>query len=109
MENIFFNGLNKLDSFEIATIERITTEYYSKFDRSIKNVALRVAIKKCDIEGKRAKYALTARIENPQIRPIVSARASDWDLARVSHKLMNKLLSESEHRLKIKGHLPKRN
>lgn len=55
--------------------------------------------KKYEKEGERAKYSVNCKVDSPNI--ILSAHATEWDIAKVMHMLFDNLEREIQHRFKI--------
>ncbi len=102
---IRYIDLKKLDSFEKDEVESIASKSCEKIDVFLKNAAatstLVFDIKKYDTTGKAAKYSIHLRLDVPNLK--FSAKAADWDLARVLHKVFNKLEHEVKHKFRSEG------
>ncbi len=101
---IQYIDINKLTLSERLRLKSLTTGYAEKLDRDLPlDSVMVIQIKLHDIEGKRKKYSLHARIDSPSLL-LASSRASDWDLARTVHKSMKNIENRLQHKLKLKGH-----
>jgi len=100
---IRFRGFDSLDAFEIAEAEKLAKAYHDKYERDLKELILFVDIKTYNRDGKRKKFSIHARIEEP----IVSASAADWDLPRTLHKVFKNIENEIQHKFKTFGHKPR--
>ena len=102
---IRYIDLKILDSFEKATAESLTSKYCEKIDVFLKNAAksstLVFDIKKYNKTGSAVKYSVHLRLDVPNLK--FSAKAADWDLNRVLHKVFNKLEHEVKHKFKSEG------
>jgi len=95
---IQFIGLKKLSEDEISIINRVTKTEKRKIERDLKNSKVILTIKKGDKDGKRARYSIEAKINYPNTK--FAAQAEEWDLAKATHKIFNKLEQEIQHKLK---------
>ena len=101
MKNIEITNIELLDEKEKNIAEKLFQEYYNKIQRQIKN---KEAVLKIDIEvynkgGKRKKYDIAIKIEFAT--NVFKAKAFDWDFARAVHKVMEKLVTEIEHKFHV--------
>src|SRR3972149_6494323 len=80
---------------------RWLAEYHEKIKRQIKNkdTTLKIDIKEHGKGGKRKKYSITVTLEFA--RNIIKANAFDWEFARTIHKVMEKLITEIEHKFHV--------
>ncbi len=92
-----FVGLKGLDEEEISILHRISKTEKKKIARDLENSKIILVIKKEDRDGKRARYILEAKIDNPNT--VYKAQAEEWDLAKATHKIFNKLEQEIRHKL----------
>ncbi len=85
-----------LNEKERIIAKKLFNEYYLKIQRLVKNsFSLKVHFKEHEKEGKRRK--LSIHVEVITAGKVFTAKAFDWDLARMIHKVMNKTLNEIEH------------
>lgn len=109
-EVIQFIGVKELSPEEQTIVNTLSTEYYQKIKRSLKNLtSLVVHIKSYEKSGKeekKKKYSVHIRAIAPT-HMIESKRAADWDLARTLHKSFKNVEHEIEHRLKTSSQKPK--
>ena len=93
-------GIDTLNEKQKQLVNRLLNEYYKKVQRQLKNeVFFEFHIKNYEKDGKSKKFSI-------QIKVVVGiqvfeAKASDWDLARTIHKVMNKVMNEIEHKLHV--------
>jgi len=95
---IQFIGLKKLNEDEISILNRISNKEKGKIDREIKNSKVILSIKKDDKDGKRSRYSIEAKINAPNTK--FAAQSQEWDLAKATHKVFNKLEQEINHKLR---------
>ncbi len=98
---IEFIDLKILNEEEIPILNKLVKEYYTKFERDLKNPKLIIHFKKYKKSGNQVKYSIHSRIDSPSI--ILSANAHDWDFARTLHKVFKKLEQEFQHKFKTEG------
>ena len=101
MENIEIKNIELLDEKEKSLAEKLFPEYHEKIKRQIKNkdTTLKIDIKEHGKGGKRKKYSITVTLEFA--RNIIKANAFDWEFARTIHKVMEKLITEIEHKFHV--------
>ena len=92
-----FIGLKKLSEDEISILSRISKIEKKKIERDLENSKLILVIKKEDRGGKRARYIIEAKIDNPST--IYKAQVEEWDLAKATHKIFTRLEQEIQHKL----------
>jgi protein-tyrosine phosphatase len=100
MEPIQFIGLNELDEVDQDMVQTLTTEYYDKIQRELKNLtSLVVHIKSAEKEGHRHRYDVTVRAEAPTriFESSKSPQAACWDLASALHNAFKNLEREITH------------
>lgn len=106
-EVIQFIGVKELSPEEQAIVNTLSTEYYQKIKRSLKNLtSLAVHVKTYKKEGSKKKYSINIRAIAPT-KIIESKMAADWDLARTLHKAFKNIEHEIEHKLKVSSQKPK--
>ncbi|MBN2112135.1 hypothetical protein JW707_03485 [Candidatus Woesearchaeota archaeon] len=106
-EVIQFIGVKDLSDEEQATVNMLSTEYYGKIKRSLKNLtSLAVQVKTYQKEGAKKKYSVNVRVIAPT-HIIEADKASDWDLARTMHKAFKNIEHEIEHKLKVSSQKPR--
>lgn len=99
MEQLQITGLDSLNDFEKATLNKLANEYYPKIQRAIKNItSLVVHIKSESKGGKRKRYIVKIRAIAPT--RVFESSAEKWDLAMALHKSFEEILHEIEHRFK---------
>jgi hypothetical protein len=104
---IEFVGLPDLDEDEKRILNTLSTEYYQKIKRTLKNVtSLVVHVKKYKKQGKKHKYSLHVRAIAPT-RAFESTKAADWDFARTLHKAFKDLENQIKHKLHSDDQKPK--
>lgn len=95
---IHAKGVKILNEKQKQLVNRLLNEYYKKIQRQLKNeTSFEVHVKNYEKEGKAKKFSINIKAVAPT--RIFEANASDWDLARAVHKVLNKILNEIEHRL----------
>jgi len=100
MEPIEINGIGLLNEQEKKKANKLLNEYYPKIQRQIKNTtSLRVYIKEYEKKGNRKKYSINIDVVTPA--GIFKVKEFDWDFARTLHKVLNKIMSEIEHKLHV--------
>ena len=98
MEQIQYIGLEQLNEEEKSTLNKLSTEYYEKIKRTLKNeTTIIVHIKEHKKVGNRKKYSLHIRVQAPT-KPFDSEKA-DWELAKVIHESFKDLERQIQHRL----------
>lgn len=98
-EVIQFVGVAELQPVEQAAVNKLSTEYYEKFKRSINNMAsLKVHVKTHDVEGKKKKYSIHTTLIGPGIH-FNSDKAADWDLNRALHMSFHDIEQQIVHSL----------
>ncbi len=104
---IEFVGLSDLDETEKEILNTLSTEYYQKLKRTLKNVtSLVVHIKKYKKQGTKHKFSINVRAIAPT-RAFESTKAADWDLARTLHKAFKDLENQIKHKLHTDDQKPK--
>ena len=95
---IQYVGLDLLNEKDIETLTRISEKELPKLERYYPNETLVLVIKTHSrSQGTRAKISIHAKIDAPKIKVI--AKADDWDTAKATHKIFNKLKEEAKHKL----------
>lgn len=98
MDAIEVKGADLLSEQEKILANKILNEYYPRIQRMLKNLtSLRLYVKEYDKGGKRHKYSFNIEVVSATQK--FEANASDWDFARTLHKVLNKAMSEIEHKL----------
>lgn len=95
---IKISNKKQLSNVELAIINKIIGNFYSKLDREFSNSDLSLNIKKLNKDGKRVMYEVHMRIDSPS--KIISAKHEGWDLNRVMHRGVENLKNEILHRFK---------
>jgi ribosome-associated translation inhibitor RaiA len=93
-------GIKALTNTEQEVTKTLVMRHAEKLDRFFTNYACTFHTKLYDIEG-RAKYAFRAKVSCPGV--VLSSDATDWDLRRTVHKVMQKILQEAEHTFHKQG------
>lgn len=97
-EMIQYVGVSDLEPEEQLEVSRLSTEYYPKLKRQLKNVmSLVVHIKRYD-KGGSTKFSIHTRVIAPT-RIFESCKSHDFDLARALHKSFKDLENEIRHKL----------
>lgn len=95
---IKYTGLDNLNLLEKARLKNIAESSGYKIQRLFQNpVDIAINIKIYDKE-KRKKYSINGRVEAAS--KIFAANATDWDIKRTTHMLMNKLENEVKKQFK---------
>ena len=90
-EIIQFTGLKDLNDDEKEILNTLSTEYYQKFKRELKNLtSMGVHVKIYTKGGKTKKYSLHVKVIAPT-KIFESEKAADWDFARTLHKAFKDL------------------
>ncbi len=97
-----FIGLDSLDENEVNNLKTYGDRFYQKVSRIVANDPLVILhIKKMKTSGKRCKYSVHGRVENPKL--LASVEYSDWDFIRALNKTFEKIESEIAHKFKTEG------
>ena len=97
-EVIQFVGIRDLDPMEQEVVHRLTTEYYSRIKRQLKNITdLVVHIKCMKKEGDRKKFSMHIRAIAPT-GMVEADKASDFDLSRALHKGFEDVMQLIKHK-----------
>ncbi len=99
MGKIKLKGDELLNSEEKALLDKLIDEYSLKIEQKLKKASLDLHIKVYDKEGQRKKFSLNLRAFSPA--KTIEASDADWDFARTSHKVFNKLMNEIEHQFHV--------
>jgi hypothetical protein len=100
-ELIQFIGVSELDVAEQTIVNELSTEYYQKIKRALKNLtSLAVHVKVHSKQGSKKKYTIKIRAIAPT-SIIESKMAADWDLGRTLHKAFKNVEREIEHKLMV--------
>ena len=100
MDKITYVGLNLLDHNEKDSLMAIVGQHAKKLERIVPKANLMFHVKLHEIGG-RMKYSLHSRVKVG--KEMITAEASDYDLHRTSHKVMDKLMNGIEHKLHTEG------
>ena len=104
---IEFVGLRDLDESEKEVLNTLSTEYYQKLKRTLKNVtSLVVHVKKYKKQGAKQKYSVNIKAIAPT-RAFESTKAADWDFPRTLHKAFKDLENQIKHKLHSDEQRPK--
>ena len=99
IEEIQYRGVDKLNEDEKIVLNKLSSEYHEKVQRSLKNItSLQIDIKLYKKLGGKRKYDVHVKAVAPTT--IFSASYTDWDFARTLHKVFNKIENEIAHKLK---------
>ena len=100
MEPIRFIGLNELEQVDQDMVQTLSTEYYAKIQRELKNItSLVIHIKTHKKEGHRHQYEVTVKAVAPT-RIFESSKgpeAVQWDLASALHNSFKNLERQIQH------------
>ncbi len=102
MGEVQYIGLKDFTSEESSDIKKLSLRYLEKLEHHDfpSRVHLALRCKKYSREGK-PKYSFHGRLDCPSL--LLTSQASDWDLHRTLHKVMQKLEREFQHRFKTEG------
>lgn len=104
MEAIQYIGLDQIGEAERAILDKLSSEYYGKIQRELKNItSITIHIKVHSKGGERKKYSIHIKAIAPT-RIHESDIAADWDFARTLHKSFKNLEREITHALKSDTH-----
>ncbi len=97
-KSINFIGLKELGDDEQERVKDMTTKYYEKFIRTLKETtSFSVHVKEYKKEGGNTKYSIHVRINVPG--KILEVEKADWDLARTLHKVFDAMENEIDHHI----------
>ena len=92
---IEYHNLKALNLLEQVKLKLICRRGYKKLKRVFPDSKLKIEIKVHeDGNNKKRKFSLHGKILDPSLK-IATTKAVDWDISKVTHKLMEKLRSES--------------
>ena len=101
-ELIQFVGVNKLPAEKRQLVSDLSTEYYGKIKREVKNLtSVVVHLKEYNAEGKRSKCSVTIRVITPG-KVFESGKTSDFDFPRSIHKAFDDILTQVQKLYKEK-------
>ena len=92
-------GFRSLDEEEAEKLSKISEKEYPKIERTLPTANIILRIKKYKEKGKKNKYSIHAKIEAPNTK--IVAQTADWDIAKTTHKVFNKLQTEINHKFKV--------
>lgn len=97
----------ELSEKENYIIDKLFNEYDLKIQRELKdeNVLIEIHIKVHDVSKRQKKFNVHVDVVN-SVR--FGATDDDWNLARAIHKVMNKIMSEIEHKFHVSNQGRKR-
>ena len=99
-EVLQFVGVSKLSIEDQDIVQRLSTEYYEKIKRAIKNITSITVHCKChDKEGNRKKYSFHIHCVCPS-KSFESNKHHDFELSKACHKAFKALLKEVQHNFK---------
>src|SRR3989338_2978496 len=96
---IQFVGINKLEPEEKSIIKDISSEFFEKLKRKIKELEQIIVHLKFYTSGGRKKYSFHIRTV-ASTKTFESCKAHDWDLARAIRKSFEDLMHQVEHSFK---------
>lgn len=96
-----FVGLKDFDEAEQEKIKLLTKESCVRIDMDLPTSTLILQIKKHAAKGKRVNYSVHARVNAPSY--LLEAKADDWDLATVLHKVFDKVMHQIQHKFRTEG------
>ncbi|MDD5191926.1 MAG: hypothetical protein PHH54_04480 [Candidatus Nanoarchaeia archaeon] len=94
--------LNEKEKWEL---DKLLTEYEGKIKRQLKDEVDIIVNIKSHQKGKSRKFSISVNVVGGVK---FGAIADDYDLARATHEVFNKILSEIEHRLHVSSNRNKR-
>ena len=106
MEPIQIIGIEELEDEEKGDFNKLVDEYYKKIQRELNNItSLTVHLKVHSKGGKAKKYDIRVKALAPT--RIFEAQESEWDLAKVLHKVFGNIIREIQHKLRTDSQRPK--
>jgi len=106
MDHVDIIGIENLEDEEKGTFNKLVNEYHEKVQRELKNItSLTVHLKVHSKGGKAKKYDIRIKALAPT--RIFEAQESEWDLAKVLHKVFGNIIREIQHRLRTDSQRPK--
>ena len=98
-EVIQYVGVSDLSADEQTTVNTLSTEYYGKIKRELKDLAnMTVHVKCYQKEGNRKKYSMHVKAWSPT-HNFDSSNNDDWELAAALHMAFNSILHQIQHKL----------
>jgi len=95
MEAIQYIGADVLDETQKADLDKLSTEYYDRIQRGLKNItSLKIHVKK-HTKGGRGKFSIHLTVIAPT--RVFECSASDWDFAKTLHMVFNEMQNQIEH------------
>ena len=102
-EIIQAEGTEILTEEQKQIVNRLLNEYYKRIKQQLKNLtSLEFHLKEYKKDGKGKKFSIHIKAIAPTT--IFEGDASDWDLARTTHKALNKIMNEIEHKFHLNNH-----
>jgi hypothetical protein len=99
-EVLQFIGVSELDPEEQETVNRLSTEYFEKVKRDVKNltnVTVHVKVYGAEEENKRAKkYALHVKVYCPS-QQFESCKSHGFELAKALHQAFDDVRTQIRH------------
>ncbi len=100
-ETIQYAGVDNIDPHQKWILDKLATEYYQKFKRSLQNItSMSVHIKAHENEGTRKKYSIHIKLHAPTKIFASTKGNADWDLARALHKAFKNIEQQIRHRFR---------
>ena len=94
---IQFVGLKKLDIDDQEVIQKLSSEYFPKIKRLLKNITtLAVHVKTHGGKGQRHKYTFHIRCIYPG-KTLETNKHSDFELSKACHSAFKALIREIKH------------
>ena len=98
---IKYVGIGSLEEADKFKLTKISEREFPKLTRHLPNGSLMLIIKKYSKTGKRHKYSLHAKIDDPDLK--FKAESHEWDISKAAHKVFEKLEQEISHKTEIKS------
>lgn len=103
MSNIFnLKGIELASDDEKQVINHYLEEYYNKLIRYLDINSIDFSLKTYKNQGKNKNYSVHIRVKSQNTS--FEADYSDWDLAKVIHKVFSKVMNEIEKQLHLSDH-----
>ena len=93
--------INRLTKEETTIFISLVDKYIKKLERTVPNAILILKIHTQKTAGKGKKYSLHAKLDNPNT--IVKSKSFDWDIARVTHKILQQIEKQLKKKYKLEG------
>ncbi len=95
---IRYIGLNYFTKEEVVNIKDVANSYNKKLKENIDDFNLVLHMKKDDIQGKKARYSVSLRIEHPSF--LLTTTAMEWDLRKTVHEVFERMVNRLHHKFR---------